>query len=290
MISSESVFLQIRGLKYHVRRWGNEDAPKIFMLHGWMDVSASFQFVVDSFREQWNVFAPDWRGFGETEWAGTDCYWHPDYLADLDVLLDFFQPDSAVNLVGHSMGGNIACLYAGARPQRIAKFVNLEGVGMRDSDPHDAPRRYARWLEELRKDQGLRTYASFDDLADRLMRENSRLNTERARFIARHWGEKIKDGTIRLRSDPAHKRINPVLYRSMEVLACLEAISAPVLWVQGRESDMFDKFKIPLSEVETRKHHIRNCREKIVDNAGHMLHHDAPEAVAHLIENFLLAP
>jgi len=74
------------------------------MLHGWMDVSASFQFVVDALRRSWRVLAPDWRGYGLTDRAQADCYWFPDYLADLDQLLDALLPDEPVALVGHSMG------------------------------------------------------------------------------------------------------------------------------------------------------------------------------------------
>ena len=48
--SSESIFLDIRGLRYHCRVWGEAGRPKLFMLHGWMDVSASFQFLVDALR------------------------------------------------------------------------------------------------------------------------------------------------------------------------------------------------------------------------------------------------
>ena len=40
------------------------------------------------------------------------------------------SPALPVNLVGHSLGGNVAALYAGVRPARIARFVNLEGFGM----------------------------------------------------------------------------------------------------------------------------------------------------------------
>ena len=68
MTPSRSRFLSIRGLRYHLREWGLEGAPKLFMLHGWMDVSASFQFVVDELAADWHVIAPDWRGFGQTEW------------------------------------------------------------------------------------------------------------------------------------------------------------------------------------------------------------------------------
>ena len=50
MRQSESEFLQIRGLRYHVRHWRSAGAPKMVLLHGWMDVSASFQFMVDALR------------------------------------------------------------------------------------------------------------------------------------------------------------------------------------------------------------------------------------------------
>src|SRR5690606_37160511 len=85
---SESLFFDIRGLRYHVRRWGRPDAPALLMLHGWMDASASFQFLVDALEGDWQVYAPDWRGFGETAWSDAPSYWFPDYLADLDRLLD----------------------------------------------------------------------------------------------------------------------------------------------------------------------------------------------------------
>ncbi|HZV66684.1 MAG TPA: alpha/beta hydrolase, partial [Telluria sp.] len=37
MKPSRSEFLTVRGLRTHVRHWGREGAPTIFMVHGWMD-------------------------------------------------------------------------------------------------------------------------------------------------------------------------------------------------------------------------------------------------------------
>jgi pimeloyl-ACP methyl ester carboxylesterase len=100
------------------------------MVHGWMDVGASYQFVVDALTTDRWVVAPDWRGFGLTPSGGADSFWFPDYLADLDALLDLLSPDAPVDLVGHSMGGNVAMMYAGIRPERIRTLVNLEGFGL----------------------------------------------------------------------------------------------------------------------------------------------------------------
>ena len=287
MKSSESLFLQVRGLRYHVRRWGRSGAPKMVLLHGWMDVSASFQFLVDALRGEWEVLAPDWRGYGQTEWGRSDCYWFPDYLADLDFLLEALSADEAVNLVGHSLGGNVAALYAGIRPARIRRLVNLEGFGLPQTRPEQAPKRYLQWLDELRERPQLRPYESFAALAERLRKNNPRLTAPRADFLARHWGREAEDGTVLLRGDPAHKIVNPLLYRYEEVRACWEKVSAPVLWVDAAESDTLSRMRMKPEEQAERRAAFPNLRHATVQGAGHMLHHDQPEEVARLIEEFL---
>ncbi|MEY5003729.1 MAG: hypothetical protein RL678_1538, partial [Pseudomonadota bacterium] len=185
--TSRSEFLTLRGLRMHIRHWGADAAPKLFLLHGWMDVSASFQFMVDALASDWHVIALDWRGFGLSERVATDCYWFPDYLADLDAMLDVLAPEQAVTLVGHSMGGNIATLYAGVRPQRVSRLVNLEGFGLANTVPAQAPNRYAQWLDELREPPSMRSYPSREAVAERLRKNNPRLTPERAIFLSDHW-------------------------------------------------------------------------------------------------------
>jgi pimeloyl-ACP methyl ester carboxylesterase len=284
---SKSAFHQIRGLRYHVRHWHSAGAPKMVLLHGWMDVSASFQFMVDALAREWDVYAPDWRGYGLTDWGKADCYWFPDYIADLDALLEHIEPTVPVNLVGHSLGGNVAALYAGVRPDRIARFVNLEGFGMAPTRAEQAPKRYARWLEELRDPPGLRPYESFSALAERLRAGNKRLTSEKADFLARHWGQEVAGKGVVLRGDPAHKIVNPVLYRYEEVRACWEQIRAPVLWVEGAESETPQRLHLNAAQLAERRAAFQDLRVEIVQHAGHMLHHDQPEAVARLVEEFL---
>jgi pimeloyl-ACP methyl ester carboxylesterase len=287
MKPSESIFLELRGMRYHVRAWGRDGAPVLVCLHGWMDVSASFQFVVDALQGDWRVLAPDWRGYGLTDWTSADCYWYPDYLADLEQLIERLHPQAPVTLVGHSMGGNVACIYAGVRPQRVHRLVNLEGLGMRDNDPAEAPQRYARWLDELAGTPRLRDYAGFEELALRLRETNPRLRADRAVFLARHWGRQREDGRVVLTGDPRHKIVNPVLYRAQEVGACLRAITAPVLWIDGAESELGRRFKLSGDELSGRRDLVPNLTHEVVPGAGHMLHHDQPERVAGRIEAFL---
>jgi len=287
MKPSESVFLAIRGLRYHCRCWGDSAAPKLFLLHGWMDVSASFQFLVDSLAGRWHAIAPDWRGYGLTQWSGADSYWFPDYLADLDALLAHWSPTQAVALIGHSMGGNVASLYAGVHPERVARFVNLEGFGLPATDPSRAPGRYAEWLEEIAQPQRFRNYASFDQLAARLRRNNPRLTPERAEFLAQHWGMASAGGRVVLRSDPAHKRVNPILYRLDEAKACWQRVTAPVLWVEGEASPTLARFRVAGAELEERKRCFASLTTRTLADAGHMVHHDQPEQLARMVEEFL---
>lgn len=290
MKTSRSEFIPVRGLRYHVRHWGDEAAPKLFMVHGWMDMSASFQFVVDCFKRDWHVIAPDWRGFGLTENPGVDSYWFADYLGDLDAILDHYSAGQPVNLLGHSMGGNVVCLYAGIRPSRIRKLINLEGFGLPATQPSQAPGRYAKWLDELREQPQLRSYATQAGVAARLQKNNRRLNDERAAFLSAHWAAENERGEWDILADPAHKSTSPILYRVEEVLACWQQIVAPVLWVEADDTNAW-RWMGPKEtarvEIDRRVGHIRNVTKAMINDAGHMLHHDQPEVLAELIEGFL---
>jgi pimeloyl-ACP methyl ester carboxylesterase len=289
-----SRFITVRGLRYHVLQWGDEalvrdDRPPLVMLHGWMDVAASFQFVVDALATDRLVLAPDWRGFGLSESPHTDTYWFPDYLADLEALLDTLVPGRAVDLLGHSMGGNVAMLYAGVRPQRVRRLVNLEGFGMPQTKPEHAPKRYAQWLDELKEPAQLRDYESLDAVAERLRKTNPLLPASRAAWLATHWSRRRDDGRWEILGDPAHKGINPVLYQKAEVLECWKRIEAPVMWVEGDRTDITKWWgsRYPRDDFEARLAVIPRLERHVVSPAGHMLHHDQPDRLGDLIEAFL---
>ena len=293
----QSRFLDVRGLRYHVWAWGQPqlatpERPALVMLHGWMDVGASFQFAVDALGTERYVIAPDWRGFGLTETPATDTYWFPDYLADLDALLDQLLPGQPIDLLGHSMGGNVAMLYAGIRPERVRRLINLEGFGLPDSRPAQAPKRYVQWLDDLKTPQQLRTYDSLAAVAERLSKNNPLLRADHAAWLAAHWSRQDDHGQWVILGDPAHKRANPVLYRKEEVLACWQRITAPVLWVEGDRTDVAKWWgdRYPRSDFEARLAVVPRLERHVLSPAGHMLHHDQPEALARRLEAFLDTP
>jgi pimeloyl-ACP methyl ester carboxylesterase len=305
-LPSRSETVDVRGLPYHVRLWGEPSAerPPLVLLHGWMDVSASWQFVVDALAESRFVVAPDWRGFGRTPGGpggAVDNHWMPDYLADLEWLLDRFAGDAPVDLVGHSMGGNIAMQYAGVRPQRVRRLVNLEGFGMPALAPEDAPRRYADWIDQLKRlhrgELALQTYDGPEGVARRLTKTNPRIAPDKARWLARHWAAPVDDardpagdGGTRwaILGDAAHKVVNANIYRADEAVALYACIAAPVLAVEAAD-DGFARWKgrYTRAEYRARLAAVPDARIAVVEDAGHMLHHDQPLHVARLIEDFL---
>ena len=269
-------------------------APLLVMVHGWMDVSASFQFVVDAMATDRWIVAPDWRGYGLTQGPPTDNYWFPDYLADLDALLDHFAGGQPVDLVGHSMGGNVVMMYGGVRPLRIRRLVNLEGFGLPATRPAQAPERYAKWMDEIkalhRGEMDLKGYDSADGVARRLMKTNPRLPQAKADWLAQHWAAPDAQGRWQILGDVAHKVVSAHLYQVEEALAIYRRISAPVLSVTASDDSLGQWWKgqFTLAQYLERLRAVPNLQSAVVQDAAHMLHHDQPEELARLIENFLI--
>ena len=293
---SHSLWVPLRGCRYHVRQWGTPGATPLVLAHGWMDVAASWQFMVDAFSEacvqQRPIIAMDWRGYGLTESPATDSYWFPDYLADLDALLDQLYPDQPIDLVGHSMGGNVVMMYAGTRPERIRRLINLEGFGMPATRPAQAPSRMAQWLDELKAQRGgdndLKPYADAAGVAARLMKTNHRLPADKAQWLAQHWARPGSDGRWRILGDAAHKVVNPYLFRVDEALEMYRRIAAPVLVVEAADDSLGQwwKGRYTLAEFHERLKTVPVLEKAVVPDAGHMLHHDQPLSLAKIIEKF----
>ena len=283
-MKSRSEFVVVRGLRYHVRITGKPGAPKLLLLHGWLDTSGTWQPVADVLAARWQVLCPDWRGFGHSEWP-QDGYWFPDYVGDLEALADHYSPTAPLPVVGHSMGSQIASLYAGARPARVSKLAILDGLFLPDMEAALAPKRLTAWLDELKNPPQEKTYPSFEDLARRVKKQHPQLSDERALFVARAWAAEDGRGHIKLLADPKHRLRGPLLYRVAESLTTWKNITAPTLFLDGGKSE-FGK-AIPADEKQRRRACFRDHREDVIADAGHMLHFDAPEETGKHLLGFL---
>jgi pimeloyl-ACP methyl ester carboxylesterase len=121
------------------------------------------------------------------------------------------------------------------------------------------------------------------------MKNNPRLAADKAAWLAPHWSRRAADGQWHILGDPAHKRVNPMLYRKDEVLEAWKLIAAPVLWVEGDSTDM-TKFwgdRYPRADFEARLAHVKQLQRCVLADCGHMLHHDQPQTLARRLQSFL---
>ena len=280
--TSRSEYLSVFGNRVHIRRWGDSSSTPLFLLHGWMDVSASFQFIVDHLRANWNVIALDWPGFGRSDWLNRT-YYFPDYFAVLDAVLDKYSPSESARLVGHSMGGNIVSVYAGIRPQRVQAVMSLEGFGIAPTKPDMAGDRFNKWLDQLKDVRHPKRYASRETIVTRLLGRDPYLTREKAEFLAMHL-TCGGDVDVAWAADPFHHIANPILYRLDESVALWRRITCPVIWVVGRNSSIHDEFATRPGDWDMRTSCFSKFKEIWVQDATHMLHHDRPDVIAKLID------
>jgi pimeloyl-ACP methyl ester carboxylesterase len=242
--------------------------------------------MVDRFRRGWPLVALDWRGFGRSQWPA-EGYWFPDYLADLDALLDQILPRAPARLVGHSMGGNVAALYAGLRPERVRSVANLEGFGLPRSEPHRAPAQLRRWLDQVKSTPTLKDYESVEQLASIIRSRYPRFSDAQAAFVAAAWST-ADAGRVRLIGDSRHRWVNPYRYQREDAEACWREVQAPMLMLLGEESEYLAKLGADGADAALRRV-IPHLEIVHVAGAGHMLHIEKADVVAPLIEDFLIA-
>jgi pimeloyl-ACP methyl ester carboxylesterase len=278
--------LTVRGLSYNLRRWSKDGARPLLLLHGTQDSSVTFQFVVEQLRGHWDIFAPDWRGHGHSDWVPGG-YWLHDFLADLDVLVAQLFHNRAVPIVAHSLGGNIAGLYAGLRPKQVSHLVSLDGFGpLLNAVPADVKTILKTNFELAESERRHSPYATIAEAAERLMRANRRLSCEKAMFLAEYSTRLESDGIRRWLFDPAHQRTIPSLRNLGEWFAIWSDIEARVCWLAS--SDLRPNAPGNHREVmDERAAAMRVARRLTLSDTGHNLHHDAPTLVATAVEEFI---
>jgi pimeloyl-ACP methyl ester carboxylesterase len=269
-----------------VRSWGSESSPPLVLLHGIRDTSITFQFLVDAFKADWRILAPDWRGHGLT--TCTAHAWFHDYLGDLDALLEVLLPREAVALVGHSLGGNVASVYAGLRPDRVSHLVSLDGFGILGPSESTFAALLSNWLRSEQSAMATKRYPSIEHMALKLTEANSRLSPGKALFLAHNLSRPLADGAWTWQFSGAMRRSMPTLHSLQEWVACWRRITAARLWVAAADplpgtvrSDP-DAFAFMCD-------HIGYDSVTFLPDTGHNLHHDAPAPLARLIEGFLSA-
>jgi pimeloyl-ACP methyl ester carboxylesterase len=279
--------VEANGLLHHVVEWGAAGRPTgtALLVHGFMDAAGTWDLVAPTLAAAGvRVLAPDMRGFGEGARVGPGGYYHfPDYVLDVASIVEVaVSREEPLFVVGHSMGGTIATLFAGARPERVSKLALLEGVGPPDNAHEIAPDRMRRWLDDVTRTRATpeKAIASREDALRRLMMNHPRV--DRAVLVSRleHLVRDVDGGRVAWRFDPLHKTHAPMPFFAASWRAFAARITCPTLFVGGGP----DGFHPP-DEAE-RLACFPQLRTEEIANAGHMMHWTQPERLGQLLVEF----
>jgi pimeloyl-ACP methyl ester carboxylesterase len=279
-----SIRVKANGLEHHVLEWPGASSRTVFLIHGYMDAAGTWDRVAPALVASGHrVLAADMRGFGEGARAPSGSYYHfADYVADVAELTAVIVPEEPFALVGHSMGGTIATLFAGAFPERVSRLANLEGLGPPDY-PFDAgPIRMRSWIEQVRalraKDR-LRTMTR-EEARERLAGNHPGVPADvldhRLPHLVREEG-----GGVVWRVDPLHRTTSPLPFFARLWIEFAKRVTCPVMFVDGGEAGFH-----PPDENE-RLAAFGDLRRETIADAGHMMHWTRPEKVGALLRSFL---
>lgn len=277
-------FVQANGLRHHVIEWGERGQATVVLCHGYLDIGFSFDAVGRRLADAgYRAVAFDFRGHGETDWVGPGGYYHfPDYVLDLHELIPQVA-HGPVHLVGHSMGGTVASMYAGTVPDRLRTLTLVEGLGPPAFPLEQAPDKFRTWFSTVEKTRlrAPHVMADVDAALARMRIQNPGVPDDVGRFLAEKATRPADDGEGRVwRFDPLHRSTSPLPFRRDMFRAFLERIEIPVLVVGGENG-------YRLEDEAERIGWLSNARSVEIADVGHMIHWFRPDALSDALLSFL---
>ncbi len=274
-------------LRLHYDDWGNPDAPPLILQHGGRDHCRSWDWVAEELAKDWHVIAPDLRGHGDSAWAPDGNYEMNAFVYDFAQLVHTLGHDQ-VTIVAHSLGGNVATRFTGLYPEKVRKFVNIEGLGpspktRAEREAAGYANRFREWIDKRRAAAGRipRRYPTIEAAYARMKEENAFLTDEQARHLTIHGASRNEDGTWSWKFDP-YLNVWPFEDTPQELTEELwRAITCPVLLLYGENSWASNP------ELDGRMENFRDARVIEFENAGHWLHHDQFDRFMAEIKAFL---
>jgi pimeloyl-ACP methyl ester carboxylesterase len=289
-VRASSSLEQVNGLALHLHRFVDDQAPPsgltVLLVHGFMDTGGTWDLVAEPLtRAGHEVLAPDLRGFGSSQRVGAGGYYHfPDYVGDIAALVDRLSP-ARLAVVGHSMGGVVSAIYAGACSERIERLVLIEGLGTVGTDPDIAIDRMQTWLRQMKElDRTPKELSTMSEAISRLVRNHPRVPREILASRAPRLTVTDAQGRLVWAYDPMHRTRSPTPFQPEVFKAFLRRISCPTLIVSGGPTG----WHAP-DEAE-RLVCIARATTLEFPDAGHMLHWVVPGDLAQALNDFFASP
>ncbi|MBI4311941.1 MAG: alpha/beta hydrolase [Chloroflexi bacterium] len=254
----DGFYLTRDGLRIHYLDWGNPNAMPLVLIHGLRAYAHTWDLVAQELRNDFHVIAVDVRGRGDSDWDPNHNYFTATYCMDVEDLVSYLEIKKLA-IIGHSMGGATAILYAGRYPDRLSAAVIVD-AGPAAEPPTPGIVRIGNELSTTPA-----TFRSWDDAANFLRAQRPTASEESMRIRLRASLKQLPDGAVTWKYDLRglqEARGNPA--GRIDLWPYLRAIKCPTLIVRGARSDVFLP---PMAQrmVAT----MASARLVEVSNAGH---------------------
>lgn len=227
MRNAEELRIELPSATLAAKRWGDPSAPPLLALHGWLDNAGSFDELAPRLTGRWQVIALDLRGHGHSSHIAPGAWYHyVDYFDDIGAVLGHFGW-TRVDLLGHSLGGTLASLFAAAYPERVGELLLVEALGPLTTTLEDALPQLRRALDQhaaFAARRPLRVFATLDEAVAARMMAND-LSDAAARAIVARGVQQVEGGYV-WSSDPRLTLASPQRYGEEQVRAMLRGIHA----------------------------------------------------------------
>ncbi|MGM0569212.1 alpha/beta fold hydrolase [Marinobacter sp.] len=219
----------------------------IILLHGWLDNSLSFCRLAPGLSTLGPVWAIDHAGHGHSGHRPQgQSYLLADYVSDVAELLQtHFAAHDTVDLVGHSLGGIVAMLFAAAFPEKVRRLVMIDSLGPISKAPEEAVGQLRRGIGKRLTGSGAGgTYASLEEAAKLRTRGRNPLSEDIARILLSRNLSEGPEG-LQWRTDPRLRHPSVMMFTEEQVQAFVAAVEAPTLLVRAEHGLLanFDRWQ-----------------------------------------------
>jgi pimeloyl-ACP methyl ester carboxylesterase len=278
-MESDELTLAIPGADLAARASGPAHGLRVLAVHGWQDSAASFDALAPHLPGA-RLVALDLVGHGRSGWRPEGvAYTFLDWVVDTHAALAALRWERCA-IVGHSLGGALACCIAGAWPERVARLVLLDGFAPRTQPPEEGPERLAQFVAARARRRAPRVHADREAAAAHLARAVRGLSLSAARVLVTRSTRDVDGGVVFAR-DPRIADGPPLRLCDEQILAFLARVRCPVLWIRPRAGQTAAG-----ERAAAARRALADCEVAEVDG-GHHAHIDEAAAVAAIVEPFL---
>ena len=272
-------------LRMHYLDWGNPAKPTVLLVHGIQDHCHNWDWTAEVLKTDYHVVTPDLRGHGDSEWNRGSAYNLLDYVFDIAQLVDQ-RGLSPCHIVGHSMGGTVASIFASLFPEKTLSLTSIEGVGIYWQNlpqPGSISATLRQWAQDTRSLAGRipKRYPDFASALQRLMTSNPHLSEQRAHHLTANGTNENEDGSFSWKFDNyTHSQPSSRL-STHDMIELWQQINCPALLMNARQG-----FEHRIGQDETASH-FKHLTTLNIDQAGHWLHHDQFDQFIQELKRFL---